>query len=104
MVTKKRNSREVNNKKKTARKVNFTMVAPEAQNVFLAGDFNDWEANPHPLKKDNKGNWEININLMPGRYEYRFFVDGVWQNDSNCTTCAPNPFGSENCVLVLDEE
>ena len=43
MVTKKRNSREVNNKKKTARKVNFTMLAPEAQYVFLVGDFNSWD-------------------------------------------------------------
>ncbi len=99
MMAKKRKLLE--NEMKTSKKIDFILSAPEAQNVFLAGDFNDWEANPHPLKKDNKGNWKINIDLMPGRYEYRFFVDGVWQNDPNCTTFAPNPFGSENCVLTL---
>ena len=104
MVTKKRNSREVNNKKKTARKVNFTMVAPEAQNVFLAGDFNSWDISSHPLKKASKGNWKTNIKLMPGKYEYRFLVDGEWQNDPNCTNFVPSPYGNENCVLTLEEE
>ena len=86
---------------KTSKKVGFTLSAPEAQNVFLAGDFNDWEATPHPLEKDSGGDWKINIDLMPGRYEYRFLVDGVWKNDPNCTTFAPNPYGDENCVLEL---
>jgi 1,4-alpha-glucan branching enzyme len=104
MVTKKINSREVNNTKKTARKINFTMVAPEAQNVFLVGDFNSWDISSHPLKKASKGNWKTNIKLMPGKYEYRFLVDGEWQNDPNCTNCVPNPYGNENCVLALDEE
>ncbi len=42
MVTKKRNSIEMNSEKKTTKKVNFAMVAPSAKNVFLAGDFNNW--------------------------------------------------------------
>ena len=104
MVTKKRNSRGINSKKKTARKVNFTMVAQKAQNVFLVGDFNSWDIISHPLKKASKGTWKANIKLMPGKYEYRFLVDGEWQNDPHCTNCAPNPYGHENCVLTLEEE
>ena len=83
------------------KRVNFKVSAPEAQNVFLAGDFNGWDVNSHPLKKDSKGTWKISIDLKPGRYEYRFIVDGVWQNDPNCATFAANPLGSENCVLTL---
>jgi len=83
------------------KRVNFRLSAPEAQNVFLAGDFNGWDVHSHPLKKDSKGTWKISIDLKPGRYEYRFIVDGVWQNDPNCATFAPNPLGSENCVLTL---
>ena len=86
------------------KKVNFTLAAPEAQNVFLLGDFNDWQADPHSLKKDKKGNWKISINLTPGRYEYRFLVDGEWQNDPNCTALVHNTFGSENCLLTLEED
>jgi len=86
-------------KKKTQKWVNFILSAPETQKVFLVADFNSWDAHFHPLKKDSKGTWEINVDLKPGRYEYRFLVDGVWQNDPNCTTFAPNPFGGENCVI-----
>ena len=83
------------------KRVNFRLSAPEAQNVFLAGDFNGWDVHSHSLKKDSKGMWKISIDLKPGKYEYRFIVDGVWQNDPNCATFAPNPLGSENCVLTL---
>ena len=104
MAIKKRNSKKVTIKKKTAKKVNFTMEAPEAQNISLAGNFNNWDINSHPLKKRSKGIWKASINLMPGIYEYRFLVDGEWQNDPNCTTFLPNSYGSENCILELEEE
>jgi len=104
MATKKETSKRVTIKKKTTRKVNFTIVAPEAQNVFLVGDFNSWDTSSRPLKKASKGTWKTSIKLMPGRYEYRFLVDGEWQNDPNCTNFIPNPYGCENCVLTLEEE
>jgi 1,4-alpha-glucan branching enzyme len=92
-------------KKTTAlKKVHFTLSAPEADNVFLLGDFNGWEADPHSLKKDKKGNWKVSINLTPGKYEYRFLVDGEWQDDPNCAARIHNTFGSENCLLTLEED
>jgi len=33
--------------------------APEANALYLTGDFNDWEKFSHPLKKDDFGVWEI---------------------------------------------
>jgi PAS domain S-box-containing protein len=39
--------------------------------------------------------------LEPGLYEYRFVVDGVWQNDPQCTGRRENDFGTENCVLIV---
>jgi 1,4-alpha-glucan branching enzyme len=92
-------------KKTTPRKkVHFTLSAPEAHNVLLLGDFNGWEEDPHSLKKDKKGNWKISINLTPGRYEYRFLVDGEWQNDPKSDAFVHNTFGSENCLLTLEED
>jgi len=88
---------------KSLKRINFTLFAPKAQNVFLAGDFNGWNTYSHPLKKDFQGTWKTSINLIPGRYEYRFLVDGQWQNDPNCTNFTPNSFGSENCLLSLEE-
>ena len=86
------------------KRITFKLDAPEAQCVLLAGDFNAWEPEMHPLKKSSKGLWKKMISLAPGRYEYRFVVDGQWQNDPDCTTCAPNPFGGNNNVLILSAE
>jgi 1,4-alpha-glucan branching enzyme len=86
----------------TLKQVDFTLSAPEAKTVLLTGDFNDWDTHSHPLKKDPKKTWRISLDLKPGRYEYRFLVDGVWQNDPNCETLTPNSFGSENSVLTLE--
>jgi len=88
-------------KKKNHKKAIFTFTAPEAQSVQLAGDFNSWDPNAHPLKRTSNERWETRLNLSPGRYEYKFLVDGQWQNDPNCSDFASNPFGEENCVLYL---
>jgi 1,4-alpha-glucan branching enzyme len=33
--------------------------APAAQQLFLMGDFNWWDRNSHPLKRNHRGDWEI---------------------------------------------
>ena len=88
-------------KGKKTKKIKFTLEAPEAQSVFLAGNFNNWSIDSHPLRKNVKGEWHASVNLTPGKYEYRFLVDGEWWNDPLCTTFAPNQYGSENCVFTL---
>ena len=88
-------------RKSTVKKVQFEFLAPQAGEVFLAGDFNDWDVRATPLKKDNKGLWKTAIPLMTGRHEYRFLVDGNWENDRSCSGCVPNDFGSLNCVRIV---
>ena len=84
------------------KKVSFEFPAPEAQEVYLVGNFNNWDTNANPIKKDKKGVWKTTHSLKPGRYEYRFLVDGNWENDPSCCDCAPNEFGSENCVRIVE--
>ncbi len=83
------------------RETTLKFIAPTALSVLLAGDFNSWDPNVHPLKRTSNGLWKINLSLSPGRYEYRFLVDGKWHNDPNCTNFSPNPFGGENSVLIV---
>ncbi|WP_194974912.1 alpha-amylase family glycosyl hydrolase [Aquiflexum lacus] len=33
--------------------------APQAYNLFLMGDFNQWDRYSHPMKKDHRGDWEL---------------------------------------------
>ena len=101
MVKKKETKKESHRKQNHNRKTTFKFMAPDAVSVFLAGDFNAWNPNAHPLKKISNGLWKINLNLSSGRYEYRFLVDGEWRNDPECETYEPNPFGSNNSVVTL---
>ncbi len=80
----------------------FSLSAPQAQSVFLVGNFNQWDLSSHPLKRDKNGMWKISLNLNPGQYEYRFFVDGEWQSDPSCSTCVENPFGTLNCLRIVE--
>ncbi len=74
--------------KTKTKQVRFDLFAPEAQNISLAGDFNGWDISSLPMEKDNQGNWKISVNLDPGRHEYRFYVDGIWQDDPKAGGCA----------------
>ena len=88
--------------KDKTKKVQFEFLAPDAQKVYLAGNFNNWDSSANLMKKDKKGTWKAIVSLKPGRYEYRFLVDGNWVNDPSCCDCVPNEFGSQNCVRIVE--
>lgn len=79
----------------------FKLSAPTAKKVSIAGSFNSWNTKELSAKKDSKGNWTAKVDLKPGRYEYKFFVDGNWMNDKQCTACVPNAFGTQNCIIEV---
>ena len=70
----------------------------DAKEVFLAGDFNHWT--PAPMQVVNN-EFRLTCNLAPGRYEYKFLVDGHWRNDSAEAEAAPNAFGTTNSVVEV---
>src|SRR5579864_420123 len=54
--------------------VRFAAWAPNALNVTLAGEFNDWDIRRHPMRRRSGGVWEI---FMPGLEEgaaYKYHV------------------------------
>lgn len=61
--------------------VEFALRSPAAKEVRLAGDFNRWQPQSLPLRRDRKGEWSVLVPLPPGRYEYLFQVDGIWTAD-----------------------
>ena len=79
----------------------FEYYAPSAQRVYLAGTFNEWNMENCPLKHELNGKWKVALSLPSGRYEYRYLVDGVWENDPRPVECVPNAFGSWNCVVTV---
>ncbi len=80
----------------------FTLLAPEANNVYIVGDFNNWEANRiNRLEQMPDGTWEKRIALKPGIYKYKFIVDGEWRNDPHNSKTAPSKFGGLDSLLVI---
>lgn len=83
------------------RQIDISLFAPQAKNVSVAGTFNRWNPVAFGLKKDFQGNWKGSVQLKPGRYEYRFFVDGKWADDPRAKETVPNEFGTKNAVLQV---
>lgn len=73
----------------------------DASEVYVVGDFNGW-APTHPLVRANDC-WRCTVELELGHeYQFRYLVDGeTWLNDPAADKYAPNPFGSENSVVVV---
>ena len=90
--------------------VEFIFRSPNAMKVYLAGEFNYWEAESLPMEKKQEGIWEAAVKLPPGRYEYKLFVDNGWAEEPPCTVMmrggcfkmildggqVPNHFGTQN--------
>jgi 1,4-alpha-glucan branching enzyme len=86
---------------KGRRRVVFRIAAPGAVEVGVGGSFNDWNAGRHPLKKKPGGFWEKIVMLPPGRYEYKYMVDGRWCLDPSNSKVCDNIFGTGNSVIEI---
>lgn len=81
----------------------FTLESPDAEQVQLVGDFNDWNPQGSDMKRVGRI-WRKLLPLPPGRYQYRYLVDGRWQSDPLNCEAEHSPFGSDNSVFVLAEK
>jgi 1,4-alpha-glucan branching enzyme len=69
--------------------------------VLLAGCFTNWDEAPIQMRHNGAGSWQTKVVLAPGRYHYKFLVDGNWQDDPRATARCPNPFGTCDSVLEI---
>lgn len=81
-------------------KIIFFYHNDEAERVMLAGDFNNWNAAQIRFNKPN-GIWRAEIAAPPpGRYHYKFVVDGErWIDDPSNGLKTPDHYGGFNSVL-----
>ena len=79
--------------------IDFKLVAPDAKDVYLVGEFNDWNTSQYRLRRYKDGTYKKKLQLKPGHYQYLFLVDGEWWIDPEHLERTPNPFGSENSFI-----
>jgi len=83
--------------------VTFSIYAPKAESVVVAGEYkNDWA--PDALKKDSVGVWSFTTPpLTPDYYTYIYNVDGVKTFDPKNPDYKPGINGVENILSVPGE-
>jgi len=84
------------------KEVTFAMESSAAKDIYVAGDFNDWQLNDGSrLACGENGCWEKQVKLPHGRYRYKFVVDGEWMVDSKNQLREINAFGSFDSVMEI---
>jgi len=81
--------------------VRFALSRSDSKRVSLCGEFNGWSLDTTPMKQIEGHCWEATLALPPGRYQYKFVVDGQWLHDPNALENLPNPYGSFNSVMEV---
>jgi 1,4-alpha-glucan branching enzyme len=65
--------------------VSFRVWAPFARAVAVAGDFNGWSADAHPLASEGNGYWSVDIPSAGVDDQYKFVIRHgdalLWRND-----------------------
>lgn len=71
-----------------------------ANSVFLSGSFNEWAISESPLDQTETG-WELKIKLQPGKYTYKFIIDGNWITDPNNELKENDISANTNSILYV---
>jgi 1,4-alpha-glucan branching enzyme len=86
-----------------SKRVRFKLPALRGKQVYLAGSFNAWAPRALRMKWNSKQScYAASVVLAPGRYEYKFVIDGYWCIDPYCPDWVQNPLGSLNSVVVVN--
>lgn len=75
----------------------------DADEVILSGTFSRWDEHFLKMNRTEKG-WELNLNLKPGNYEYRFIVDGEWMADPANSDKVRNEFNDYNSIIRIKKK
>ena len=82
--------------------VEFSLEAPGATTVAVAGDFSGWASDFVLEDADGDGIWTGRIPITPGLHKYMFVIDGTdWVTDPGAQRYADDGFGNRNAVLAV---
>ena len=82
-------------------KVTFVLPKADAKHVSLSGEFNGWSPDATPMRRHSDGHSETTVQLAPGRYQYKFIVDGEWIPDLLARENVWNQQGTLNSVVEV---
>jgi chromosome partitioning protein len=77
------------------------VAAPDAKEVFIAGEFNNWKLDESSRMEKTNGCWTKRLNLDSGKYRYRFVIDGNWSEDPANPATQLNSYGTLDSLLEV---
>ncbi|WP_372761697.1 isoamylase early set domain-containing protein [Pseudoalteromonas sp.] len=87
-------------KTKNEAEVTFEFSHPDAEQVCLLAEFNDWQ--PIVMKRTKKqGVFKCKQRLpVDQQFHFRYLINGdIWDNDHQADGYIANHFGSENSIV-----
>lgn len=82
--------------------VTFTVHADKGKNVYLAGEFNEWDPTAKKMVyKARSGVYSATLKLAAGTYQYKFVIDGTWCADPENAEAVANDQGTFNSVITV---
>ncbi len=73
-----------------------------AETIALVGEFNDWDAETHYLRRSRgDGEWSITLEFpTDSSYRFRYLVNGEdWMDDDHADDYVGNAFGGVDSVV-----
>jgi hypothetical protein len=71
--------------------------------VALAGSFNNWDESVLLFGREGDA-WVCRVDLNPGRYAYKFIVDGEWMLDPSNAETEQDEAGNLSSIVVVGKE
>jgi len=82
--------------------ITLTIKAPQAKEVYIAGEFNNWKLDDHSRMERNNDCWTKQLSLDKGKYRYRFVIDGNWSEDPVNPLKQLNPYGAMDSLIEIN--
>jgi len=85
----------------------FAVWAPNARQVSLIGDFNNWDPEAHPMHSSNSGIWSLFVSDLPEYTVYKYHI--ITQDNQELDKSDPYGFAMEerprtgSVVIDLDQ-
>ena len=83
--------------------VTLKVAAPQAKEVYLAGEFNNWKLDDNSRMEQANGCWTKKLDLNNGKYRYRFVIDGNWSEDPANPLTQLNSYGTLDSLLEVNK-
>ena len=82
----------------------FVLESASSSSVFVMGSFNDWSRSSLKMAEVNNGLFEIEIQLEPQKYEYKFITNGDEILDPLNDNVVSNNIGGYNSLIDLSDK